>query len=254
MTKSRPSPRLRGFVDTHTHMIPSGDDGVRSVSEGVELVLAAAERGTSIVYGTPHAIERYPVTDARRAAVVRAQERMRAALDSRVDLRLGWEIGPERWFLTEDPADYAMEGLRACLLELPLPHTRPRSLEMFVRCAEHIEAAGLRPILGHPERCELVTADPAEVDEWRERGWLVQVNASSMAGAHGRTSARLGWEMVASGQCDLVASDAHGTRRPPFLDRAFRDIRDRIGHEQALRIMTGAALDEVAAAPVADGS
>src|SRR5207302_8440841 len=112
---------MPGFVDTHSHMVPSGDDGVRSVGEGVGLVAAAGERGTAVLYGTPHAIARYPVTGERRRAVLAARDETRRALAGRVELRVGWEIAPEEWFLAEDPCDLRMEGLDACLLEFPLP-------------------------------------------------------------------------------------------------------------------------------------
>src|SRR6478609_497695 len=127
---------MRGFVDIHSHMVPSGDDGVRSVDEAVELVLEAGSRGTAVQYATPHAMERHPFTDERRRRVTAAREQIRMRLD-------------------------------ACLLELPLPHTGPRDLDTFVACAEHIAAAGLVPIMGHPERCDLIYDDLDQVTELR---------------------------------------------------------------------------------------
>ena len=47
---------MTGFVDTHSHMIPSGDDGVESVDEAVGLVAEAGHRGTAVQYATPHAM------------------------------------------------------------------------------------------------------------------------------------------------------------------------------------------------------
>ena len=231
-----------GFVDTHSHMVPSGDDGVRSVDEGVELVAEAGRRGTAVQFATPHALERFPVTAERRRRVMAAREQMRARLAGRVDFRIGWEIGPEAGVLDADPAELAMEGLDACLLELPLPHTAPRDLEMVIACAEHIEGAGLTPILGHPERCELVAEELGWVTRFRRRGWLTQVNGSSLHGRHGEEAERAAWELVESGRADLVGSDGHRAKRPPYLDETFRLVSDRIGRERALPMFTGAAL------------
>ena len=64
---------MRGFVDIHSHMVPSGDDGVRSVDEAVELVLEAGLRGTAVQYATPHAMDRHPFTDERRRRVTAAR-------------------------------------------------------------------------------------------------------------------------------------------------------------------------------------
>ena len=45
---------MSGFVDVHSHVVPSGDDGVQSVEEGLALCRAAAERGTAVLFATPH--------------------------------------------------------------------------------------------------------------------------------------------------------------------------------------------------------
>src|SRR4029079_2767040 len=115
---------MRGFVDIHSHMVPSGDDGVRSVDEAVELVLEAGLRGTAVQYATPHAMERHPFTDQRRRRVTAAREQIRARLEGRVDFRVGWEISPERWLLAADPRMLAVEGLDARLAGAPLPDPR----------------------------------------------------------------------------------------------------------------------------------
>ena len=94
---------MRGFVDIHSHMVPSGDDGVRTVDEAVELVLEAGSRGTAVQYATPHAMDRHPFTDERRRRVTAAREQIRARLEGRVDFRIGWEISPEPWLLGGDP-------------------------------------------------------------------------------------------------------------------------------------------------------
>ncbi len=241
---------VQGFVDIHSHMIPSGDDGVRSVDEAVELVLEAGSRGTAVQYATPHAMDRHPFTDERRRRVTAAREQIRARLGGRVDFRVGWEISPEPWLLDADPRKLSLEGLDACLLELPLPHTGPRNLDTFLACGEYIAAAGLVPIMGHPERCDLVNGDLDQVTELRGRGWLAQVNASSLLGRHGSCVQDAGWTLVETGRADIVASDGHRANRPPWLDEAFAAVAARIGREQALPLFTGAALAPLATLPL----
>lgn len=241
---------MAGFVDTHSHMVPSGDDGVRSVAEGVELVAEAGRRGTAVQYATPHATRRHPVTAKRRREVMRARDQIRKRLAGRVDFRIGWEISPEPWVLEADPATMPMEGLRACLLELPLPHTRPRSLNMFIACAEHIQAAGLTPIMGHPERCALVFGELGWVSRFRARGWLAQINASSLLGRHGGDEHDAGWTLLKTGQADLVGSDGHRARRPPYLDKAFAAVSRELGDDRALPLFNGAALEQLATEPL----
>ncbi len=229
-------------------MVPSGDDGVRSVEEAVGLVAEAGRRGTAVQYATPHATARHPVTADRRGRVLAARDQIRARLAGTVDFRIGWEISPQPWLLEIDPRQIAMEGLNACLLELPLPHTRPRSLERFIACAEHIEQAGLTPILGHPERCDLIVEELGWVTRFRRRGWVAQVNASSLLGRHGPDAQAAGWRLVESGDADLVGSDGHRANRPPFLDVAYTAVAERVGRERAQPLFTGLALKRLATA------
>ncbi len=240
---------MAGFVDTHSHMVRSGDDGVRSIEEAVQLVAEAGRRGTAVQYATPHAMDRHPVTDERRRRVAAARDQIRARLAGAVDFRIGWELSPQRWLLEADPRQFSMEGLDACLLELPLPHTLPRDLDRLIACAEHIEQSGMTPILAHPERCNLVIGEPAWITRFVRRGWLIQVNASSLLGRHGRDAQSTGWALIETGRADLVGSDGHRANRPPYLDEAFAAVAGRIGRDRALPMFTGVALERLAVQP-----
>src|SRR5262249_40235138 len=87
--------------------------------------------------------------------------------------------------------------------------TSPENLDLVIACAEHLEGSGLVPILGHPERCDLVYSELGGVARLRRRGWLTQVNASSLMGRHGREVREAAWALVETGDADLVGSDGH---------------------------------------------
>src|SRR5437879_13343584 len=73
MPRSGPSSYLGGveprFVDIHSHVVPSGDDGVQSVSEGLALATDAFEHGTRLLYATPHVSPALPLTAARERRI-----------------------------------------------------------------------------------------------------------------------------------------------------------------------------------------
>jgi tyrosine-protein phosphatase YwqE len=75
----------------------------------------------------------------------------------------------------------------------------------------------------------------------RERGWLLQLNGSSLLGHHGPQIEAAGWELVDRGLADLVGSDGHRNTRPPLLDEAYRAVRARVG-ERADALFDGRAL------------
>jgi protein-tyrosine phosphatase len=224
-----------GFVDVHTHMLPSGDDGVASVDEGRALCAEAHRRGTAVLFATPHVWPHLTLTDEREAAVRRAYAELRPRVV--LELRLGFELTPTRALLAEDPWRYELEGTGAVLIEVPfLGEAAPLSA-----LAAHAQKEGLRPVIAHPERTEAVVQDPSLVQGFVQRGWLVQVNASSLTGRHGPRIERLGWSLVEDGLVALVGSDGHRAARPPFLDEAYELAERRLGSD-ARRLFDGSAL------------
>jgi protein-tyrosine phosphatase len=233
---------VRAYVDIHSHVVPSGDDGARSVEAGLALCLDAGRHGTRTLYGTPHVWPSLPLTAERERAVRAAHAEMATELAPHgVDLRLGWELTPSEALLNEDPARYRLGDLPAVLMEVPFHG----SLGLAERLAEHVEAHGLMPIVAHPERAESVRENPGSADRLRGRDWLLQVNATSLLGYHGPEQAEEGWRLVEDGLADLVASDGHRTARPPFLDAAYDLVLGRVGAERADALFTGAALGEL---------
>jgi protein-tyrosine phosphatase len=229
---------VTAFVDVHSHVVPSGDDGARSVEAGLELCREASRHGTRVLYATPHVWPSLPLTRSREEAVRAAYAEMApAAAAHGLDLQLGWELTPSEPLLEEDPRRYRLGTAPAVLMEVPFHGT----LALAERLAGHIAASGLTPIIAHPERAEGVRDGLGAVAAFRERGWLIQINATSLLGAHGSDQEEAAWRLVRRGLADLVASDGHRASRPPFLDEAHRLARARLG-ESADALFDGSAL------------
>jgi protein-tyrosine phosphatase len=223
------------FVDCHSHVVPSGDDGAVSVEDGRALCLSAARHGTSVLFATPHVWPHLPLTAGREKAIRAAYEQVGAGAG--LELRLGFELTPTRALLAEDPHRYVLEGTDRVLLEVDF--TGPADLTFAL--AQHVERARLQPVIAHPERTQAVLDDPRVADELAARGWALQVNASSLTGRHGPEIEGLGWSLVEGGLASVVASDGHRTTRPAHLDEAYRLARERIG-DAAMSLFDGSAL------------
>jgi protein-tyrosine phosphatase len=237
---------LRGFVDVHSHVIPSGDDGARDVDEGLELCRQAAEQGTRLLFGTPHAhipTSPYPLTEERIARARAGYEAMKdecAAFG--LELRLGWELAPGG-ALVREIEDYELEGTGAVLVEFPGPwfeYVDPlAALRLQI---EQIRAAGLEVVLAHPERSSEIQRQPELVLPFVADGALICLNGDSFVGDHGRAPERCAWHLLELGVGDLIASDAHRRGRPSKLRDAFEAVAGRAGRERALALVDGSAL------------
>src|SRR6266513_1836128 len=110
-----------GFVDCHSHVVPSGDDGAQTFEEGLELCELAAQTGTELLYAT------------REESVHRAFERLRE--EAPLELRLGFELTPCAALEHEDPHRYVLEGTSTVLVEVPFLGPP----DGFFALCEHIE-------------------------------------------------------------------------------------------------------------------
>ncbi|HYZ77408.1 MAG TPA: CpsB/CapC family capsule biosynthesis tyrosine phosphatase [Gaiellaceae bacterium] len=224
------------FVDVHSHVVPSGDDGAQSMAEGAALCLAAAEHGTRTLFATPHVAAHLPPDEAREEVVSERVEELRRRTG--VDVRLGWELTPIAALLDLDPRRYALEGLDVVLMEVPFTG----SADLLLALAEHVEAAGLTPLIAHPERTEAVLRRPALAVDLAERGWPLQVNSTSLLGRHGPERQELGWWLLRDGLAQVVASDGHRETRPARLDDAYELALAELG-PRARFLFDGSALE-----------
>jgi protein-tyrosine phosphatase len=223
------------FVDVHSHVVPSGDDGAATLEDGLELCDIAADAGTAVLFATPHVWPHLTLTDKRERHLRRAFERLRAR--ARLELRLGFELTPAPPLLGEDPSRYVLEGTELVLMEVPF--VGPAS--GLVELAQHVEYAGLTPLIAHPERTESVRDRPELAHELAER-WPLQVNVTSLLGRHGPESEELGWRLIDAGDVAVVASDGHRVKRPARLDEAYELVKARVGEDAAGPLFEGSAL------------
>jgi protein-tyrosine phosphatase len=229
------------FLDVHSHVVPSGDDGAKSVEEGLALCREAAQGGTSVLVATPHVWPELTLFREREEAVLAAHAEMAAkAARFGLELQLGYELTPAPARLDEDPRRYRLGLYPAVLLEVPFHG----SLSLSQRLAEHVEAAGLTPVIAHPERAEAVIDNPGLAAALRERGWLLQVNSTSLLGYHGPEQELTAWRLLDDDLVDLVSSDGHRTARPPVLDEAYKVVQARVG-ERADALFTGGPLSRL---------
>jgi protein-tyrosine phosphatase len=223
------------FVDCHSHVVPSGDDGAGSIEEGLELCELAAEAGTTLLFGTPHVWPHFPLSVQRELEIRRAFDRLRERAP--LELRLGFELTPAPPLLREDPARYVLEGTRHVLMEVPFVGPAGELLAL----AQHVEDAGLVPLIAHPERTEAVRERRELAHELAER-WPLQLNATSILGRHGAEAEELAWALIEAGDAAVVASDGHRLARPARIDEAYELVRVRVGEEAALPLFDGSAL------------
>lgn len=203
------------MIDLHAHVLPGLDDGARTLDESAEILARAAQEGVTAVAATPHVRHDFPT---RPEQMEEAVATVRAELDARgipLTLLPGGELDYEELAVRrpEEVIRFALAGnARYLLVEFPYvgwPLRLPSEVERLL-------AAGIVPVLAHPERNSSVAERPPMLAPLVEAGALVQLTASSVTGALGRHVRRVAQELLDAQLVHLIATDVHA----PALGRA----------------------------------
>jgi len=217
-----------GFVDLHTHVLASVDDGPASLDDALEVLRAMAQQGVTTVAATSHVSASYP--NRSTGLAVAHQHLADAAKESALAISIlrGAEVEMTMAMTLSDEelAALCTEGTRWLLVETP--HSRyPAGLVDIVR---DLRRRRFEVLVAHPERNPFVQKNPDLVEAAVERGALVQLTGASLRGALGRSTAAAAWRLLEGGLAHVVASDSHNVRsRPPDMDATAGAVSARCG-------------------------
>jgi protein-tyrosine phosphatase len=222
------------MVDIHSHILPDQDDGARTFEEALAMVRLAAAAGTTDIVASPHADSRFsfdPMLVEQKIAELQA-----AVGDApRIHYGCDFHLTPEN---IEDaisaPAKYSIDHRGYLLVEFA-DNMIPKAIEKIF---SRMLAAGLQPIITHPERNPLLQKKLAELELWVNQGCLIQVTAQSLVGRFGNAAKSVSDQLMQRGLIHFLASDAHDCQhRPPLLAEAWRVTAARWGEAVARRLL-----------------
>lgn len=234
-------------MDCHAHLLAGVDDGPSTEDDSLRMLEDAAAGGTGLLFVTSHIDERFPWSPQRDHELRRAFDRLLELADTVPgcpQLRMAYELAPrpETAEFRADPARWRLPGTDAVLVDgpddIPMEHD-PGIFDYIAR----VTAAGLRPIVAHPERrAFLFPGDRDFADALKTNGALLQVDSCALLGFDGPAVAAEAHRLIDEGLVDLVASDAH--------ERGEADLRSV--HDHLCRhlgpgseaLLNGTALEE----------
>lgn len=220
--------RATAVVDLHAHVLHGLDDGPETLDEALAVVRAAAEAGTGTIVATPHVSAKYPTSARHIADRVAELSRALAAHRVPVDVVPGAEVAfdmLETMGLDELRA-LTLGGTGASLL-VEFPYAGwPADLAAGL---QRLLEAGIRPVLAHPERNDVVQQAPFRLEPLMRHGVVMQVTASSLRHRRRDAVGKAARFLVESSLAHVIASDTHGRgTRTPQLDVARRSVGDPV--------------------------
>lgn len=204
-------------TDMHSHLIPGIDDGSKSMEESIDLVRRLADFGLSKIITTPHIMSEYyrntpeiinmGLEDLRKSV---KQEGIAIEIDAAAEYYMD-EIFLEKVKAGEPMLTF---GDKYILVETGFINKPQMLLDIIF----HLEMAGYKPILAHPERYQYLIMDKKLQEELFERKLLFQVNLLSLTGFYSKQVKDFGEMLVDKGVVALLGTDCHNARYLDMLE------------------------------------
>jgi protein-tyrosine phosphatase len=91
----------------------------------------------------------------------------------------------------------------------------------FTAAAGELRARGFAVVVAHPERVERAEANATVLAHELAAGSVLQLTAASVLGGNGETARAGALAFLSTAPRAVIASDAHGSHRPPQLRPAL---------------------------------
>jgi len=249
------------MIDLHAHILPDLDDGAETVEEALEMCRVSYKDGTKTIVATPHilpgiyendrstilsklqelneAIKKFGV-ESSEFRVKNFDSTTQRHLDSKAKLKIlpGADVHftadilhrcERKEILTVNDngkylmIEFAFQGI---------PYQAEEVLFQLI-------AAGIVPIITHPERNLEIGQRPQRYLRMIQMGCLGQVTAMSLTGGFGPAVKKVAGKLLTKRLLHIIASDAHSIdRRPPILSAAVGVAEKMVGKEEAYKMVT----------------
>ena len=226
------------MIDFHNHIIPNLDDGSKSIEMSLNMLKEAQSQGITDVVNTVHF--QHPKMDTKNTdydfviSEIKKMEEIAKNNNININIHPASEVF-FKFNLTEildNPITTFGDG-KYMLIEFDrLFFPRGYEDELF-----KLQLKNITPIIAHPERYRLVQKDFTIAEKWIKRGYIIQLDCASITGAFGKKTQKVAMDLLNSGLCHLIGSDAHNDNKRNFLMKFAIEIIKRKIHENVATIL-----------------
>ena len=207
------------MIDIHCHVLPaiSGDDGSNDLKSAESMLTLASQEGITALFCTPHFSQKgmNDVPDSMSVLKPLAEKK---------NIRL--YSGTEYKFLNlldKKSEDIVTLGDSKFVLVDFAMNSLPPSSE---KISYDLHSNGYHLIAAHPER---LFNNNNDFERLINIGYYFQITAGVLLGKFGKAHMNQAYNLIASGYCHYIASDAHGEHRPFHMQACRQQLTKRFG-------------------------
>lgn len=210
------------FIDVHSHILPSVDDGAKDIEESMKMMRIAKAEGIERILLTPHTRTTYVPEEVFDKQLALLKEKCESE-DIHIPFYRGTEV-----FYTGDAVEYlrtgkanTLNGTSYVLTEF-MPMARPNEIRNDLM---KLLSEGYKPIVAHIERYPMVADDLDNIRLIRGLGVKIQVNVGSFTGFFGGSIRKLLYRALDERLVDFLGTDAHDAKgRAPYVQKCLNNL------------------------------
>lgn len=212
------------YIDIHGHYAWDIDDGMPNKEDAYNALKLARLSNIETIIATPHIIPASHTIKDINEMKIRISELKLLANQFNIEIYQGCEL-----FLNHDCINsihnkefIPFENTHYLLVEFDVRKELGTEDEVEDYLHE-IEVIGYIPIIAHVERYFKNNLDLERVKELIDYGYVIQVNATSLLGIHGKKIKKNAYELLDNGLIHVIATDTHRCtgKRIPCLQEIY---------------------------------
>ena len=198
---------LLSYVDLHSHLIPSIDDGAKDMKISIELIKELQQLGYKKLITTPHVSDMFPNSSETILSGYKKVKEELSQQNIEIELEVGAEYYADENFeeLLEKNDILTFGKEKYLLFELSY-FTPPHDIDNLIY---DIKLKGYTPVLAHPERYLYWHSDFKKYQELKEMGTLFQINLNSIVGYYNKSIKNIAEQLIKDSLVDFIGSDTH---------------------------------------------
>lgn len=232
-----------GWIDIHSHIIPSVDDGAKDWKMSNQMLQIAYNEGIRTIIATPHYHTRH--RNPSGATLQLAIERLNQ-MAHKIDKTFNIYLGNELYYsdLAVKALDFGAVHTMADSNFVLVEFSPDKEYPYIKNALYHLQMEGYSPIIAHVERYASLHKELDRVLQLANMGIYIQVNAASVTGENGYPTKRLVKKLLKNELVHFIGTDAHNiSKRPPEMKKCVQYLKRKFGEDYTHQLIYANALE-----------
>lgn len=225
------------YIDIHSHYAWDIDDGIASIDDCRAALQKAKTQNITKIVATPHITPSTTTKKEFETIQERINDLKELAKEYQIEIYQGCEVMLNSNYLDIlDSKQYlTINNGPYLLVEFNVTRSLPDDYD------ERLYEFGLKQkiVVAHVERYFHNQIDLEIVQDWIDRGYIIQINSTSLLGIHGNTIKNNALALLDNGMVHVIANDVHRPdgKRSVNLHETFEMLSKQYQSEDLIKLM-----------------